>query len=134
MAQKRSAVDAELEESPLAKKRPSGITLAYPSLSHTPSTPPSFQQPTQLLTFSYTPDHVLKFNDAALRYYIDPPRGADLGYGYDRWIRRPDERGRLDSLLQAWSRFKKSLSKGPSSSQSKAPEVHVVSWRGVMTK
>ena len=134
MAQKRKAVDAELEDYSPAPKRPSNITLAYPSLSHPPSKPPPFQQPTQLLTFSYTPDHILEFNDSALRYYIDPPLGADLGYGYDRWIRRPDERGRIDPLLQAWSRFKKSLSEGPSSSQPKAPDIHVMSWRGIMTK
>ena len=130
MAQKRKVVDAELEDPP-ARKQPPGITLAYPSLSHAPPKPPPFQQPTQLLTFSYTPDHVLEFNDSALRYYVDPPGGADLGYGYDRWIRRPDERGRLDALLQALSRFKKSLCEG---SQSKPPDIHVVSWRGIMTK
>jgi RAT1-interacting protein len=134
MAQKRKAVDAELEDGSPSSKQASGITLAYPSLSHAPSKPPPFQQPTQLLTFSYTPDHVLQFDDSALRYYIDPPRGADLGYGYDRWIRRPDERGRLDSLLHAWSRFKKSLCEGPSLSQSRAPDIHVMSWRGIMTK
>ncbi|KAG8212941.1 RAI1-domain-containing protein, partial [Butyriboletus roseoflavus] len=134
MAQKRKAVDAELEDGPPVRKRPSNLTLAYPSLSHAPSKPPPFQQPTPLLTFSYTPDHVLEFNDSALRYYVDPPRGADLGYGYDRWIRRPDERGRLDTLLRAWSRFKKSLCEGPSASQSKAPDIHVMSWRGIMTK
>jgi len=132
MAQKRKAVDAELEDESPSRKRPSGITLAYPSLSHAPSKPPPFQQPSQLLTFSYTPDHVLEFNDSALRYYMDPPREADLGYGYDRWIRRPDERGRLDALLQAWSRFKKSLHQG--SSSSKTPDIHVMSWRGIMTK
>ena len=134
MAQKRKAVDAELEDGSPPRKRQASLTLAYPSLSHIPSKPPPFQQPTQLLTFSYTHDHVLEFNASALRYYVDPPRGADLGYGYDRWIRRPDERGRLDSLLRAWSRFKKSLCEGSSSSQSKAPDIHVVSWRGIMTK
>ncbi|KAG9316119.1 RAI1 like PD-XK nuclease-domain-containing protein, partial [Chiua virens] len=134
MAQKRKAVDVELEEGPSATRmRPSGIALAYPTLSCVPAKPPQFQQPTQLLTFSYTPEHVLEFNDSALRYYIDPPRGADLGYGYDRWIRRPDERGRLDALLQTWSKFKKSMCKA-SSSQSKAPDIHVMSWRGIMTK
>lgn len=133
MAQKRKAADAGLED---GSPRPSGITLDYPSLSRAPSKPPSFQQPTQLLTFSYTPDHVLEFNNSAIRYYVDPPRGADLGYGYDRWTRRPDERGRLDALLQAWSRFKGGLCEGPSSSasQSKAPDIHVMSWRGIMTK
>lgn len=134
MAQKRKAVDGELHDCSPAPKRPSSITLAYPSLTHSPSKPPPFQQPTQLLTFSYTPDHVLEFNDSALRYYIDPPIGADLGHGYDRWIRRPDERGRLDALLRAWSRFNKGLSNGSLSTQSKAPDIHVMTWRGIMTK
>ncbi|KAF8839526.1 RAI1-domain-containing protein [Paxillus ammoniavirescens] len=134
MAQKRKADDAELVDRPPIRKRSSYFTLQYPSLSHAPSKPPPFQQPTQLVTFSYTPDHVLEFNDSALRYFVDPPHGADLGYRYDRWIRRPDERGRLDALLMAWSRFKKSLSEGNPSSQSKPPDVSVMSWRGIMTK
>ncbi|KAF9238550.1 RAI1-domain-containing protein [Melanogaster broomeanus] len=135
MAEKRKADhDADLEDRPLVRKRLSSFTLQYPSLSHAPTKPPPFQQPTQLLTFSYTPDHVLEFNDSALRYFVDPPFGADLGFGYDRWIKRPDERGRLDALLMAWSKFKKSLQGGPLSSQSKPPDISVMSWRGVMTK
>ncbi|KAF9223316.1 RAI1-domain-containing protein [Gyrodon lividus] len=127
MVQKQKADNAESVD------RSSHFNLSYPSLSHATSKPPPFQQPTQLLTFSYTSDHVLEFNDSALRYFVDPPHGADLGYGYDRWIKRPEERGRLDPLLMAWSRFKKSLSEGHSS-QSKPPDISVMSWRGIMTK
>ena len=134
MAKKRKAVDGELEDCSPAPKQLSNITLTYPNLARPPSKIPLFQQPTQLLTFSYTPDHVLEFNDSALRYYIDPPLGSDLGYGYDRWIRRPDERGRLDALLRAWSRFRRTSSEGSSSSQFKSPDIHVMSWRGIMTK
>lgn len=86
-----------------------------------------FQLPTQLISFSYTPDRVLEFNDSSLRYFVDPPRGAQLSYGYDRWVRRPEERGRLDSLLKAWQKF-------GTEHPGALGEVGVVSWRGVMTK
>ncbi|KAF4571259.1 decapping endonuclease targeting mRNA [Pleurotus pulmonarius] len=86
-----------------------------------------FQLPTQLISFSYTPDRVLEFNDSSLRYFVDPPRGAQLSYGYDRWVRRPEERGRLDSLLKAWQKF-------GTERPGVLGEVGVVSWRGVMTK
>ncbi|KAF7424472.1 decapping endonuclease targeting mRNA [Pleurotus ostreatus] len=86
-----------------------------------------FQLPTQLISFSYTPDRVLEFNDSAMRYFVDPPRGAQLSYGYDRWVRRPEERGRIDSLLKAWQKF-------GTEHPGALGEVGVVSWRGVMTK
>ena len=65
------------------------------------------------------------FDNSALKYFVEPPRGADLGYRYDQWIRRPEERGRLDGLLEAWSKIKAKGGLG---------EIGVVSWRGVMTK
>ena len=88
------------------------------------STPP-FQQPLPLLTFSYTPTRTLEFTDSALRYFVEPSRGADLNYGVERWIRRPEERGRIDGLLKAWGRIR---------SRGGIGEVGVVTWRGVMTK
>ncbi|KAH8074813.1 RAI1-domain-containing protein [Cristinia sonorae] len=93
-----------------------------------------FQQPQQLLTFSYTPDHELEFTDSALRYYVDPPAGADLRYGYDRWIKRPEERGRLDSLLRAVCRTRQKLNSGAADSSDWLRSIGIVSWRGVMTK
>ncbi|KAI0316915.1 hypothetical protein OF83DRAFT_1124349 [Amylostereum chailletii] len=63
-----------------------------------------------------------------MRYYIDAPRNADLGHGYDRWIRRPDERGRLDSLLKAYSKVRAEAP--PAAGNLSAG---VMSWRGVMT-
>ena len=89
-----------------------------------------FQQPSQLTSFSYTPAHVQEFTDSALRYFVEPPRGAKLSYGYDRWTRRQDERGRLDSLLRAISRVKKDAK----SKEITFPEIGIISWRGVMTK
>lgn len=90
-----------------------------------------FQQPQQLLTFSYTPEHVLEFTDSGLRYFVDPPSGADLKYGYDRWIKRPEEKGRLDSLLRAVSKIRTKMG---DSGQDWLKSIGVVSWRGVMTK
>ena len=86
---------------------------------------PPFQYPFQLVSFSYTPERVLEFNNKALKYYIDPPIGADLTYRIDNWIRRPEDRGRLDGLLKACLQ------------DQVTPELRratVVSWRGVMTK
>ncbi|KAI6133502.1 RAI1 like PD-XK nuclease-domain-containing protein [Pisolithus croceorrhizus] len=109
--------------------------LPYPSLSCSPLKAPSIQQPSQLLTFSYDSNHVQEFNDSALRYYVEPPRGADLGFHYEKSIIRPAERGRLDALLAALSRFKNTLCASSSSrSTVNIPDVNVICWRGVMTK
>ena len=89
-----------------------------------------FQLPSQLLTFSYTPEHVQVFDNSALRYYVDPPVGANLSYGYERWIRRPDERGRLDALLKAVVKIKEDTSKAGAA----LPHIGVVAWRGIITK
>ncbi|KAF8953714.1 hypothetical protein BDZ97DRAFT_1908669 [Flammula alnicola] len=86
-----------------------------------------FRQPSQLISFSYTPEHVQEFTDAALRYFVDPPLDASLAYGYERCVRKADDRGRIDSLLKAISNVK-------SKSEASMPEIGVVSWRGVMTK
>ncbi|CDO74212.1 hypothetical protein BN946_scf185043.g264 [Trametes cinnabarina] len=98
--------------------------------------PVPFQQPTALLTFSYTPQRVLEFTNSALRYYIDPPPGADLRYGYERWIKRPEERTRLDGLLRAIKRVmqKADASAGPGSGSKWLQDIAVVTWRGIMTK
>ncbi len=80
-----------------------------------------------IISFSYTPSRTLEFNDLALRYFVDPPIGAQLSYGYDDWIRRPEEKGRIDGLLKALSRVK-------SHGKVALDDVAVVSWRGVMTR
>src|SRR5882757_9315993 len=126
MSLKRPADDDPSAEGKVARvKLSSDHNLAFPSLSHTPTHTPAFQRPSQLLTFSYSPSRILQFDDSALRYFVDPPRGADLNHGYANWIRRPEERGRIDGLLSAWSRFKKSI-------QGQHPDIGVISWRGVM--
>jgi len=61
-----------------------------------------------------------------MRYYAKPPPDADLRHGYERWIRRPEERGRLDGLLRAISEIRR---RGTGD-----PVIGIVSWRGVMTK
>lgn len=104
--------------------------LAYPNLSHHKPITTPFQQPSQLISFSYTPEHEQEFTNSALRYFVDPPLGANLSYGYDRWTKRPDERGRVDALLKAISKVKKDIIE----SGAKFPEIGVISWRGVMTK
>ncbi|KAH8118243.1 RAI1-domain-containing protein [Phellopilus nigrolimitatus] len=60
-----------------------------------------------------------------MKYFTHPPHNADLTYAYETWIKRPEERGRLDGLLTAC------LSDEVSPERQRA---NVVSWRGVMTK
>jgi len=102
------------------------VTLVYPSLTQPSPRVVPFQRPRSLISFSYNKDRELEFSDAAMRYYIDPPPGADLGHGYDRWVRRPEEKGRLDGLLRAISEIRRRATSDP--------VIGVISWRGIMTK
>ena len=103
--------------------------LSYPDVRATSVKQTPFQLPTQITSFSHDEEHVQRFDDSALRYYVDPPRGARLDYGYDRWIRKPDVRGRLDGLLNAIRELKKDPARAAS-----VPDNGVVCWRGIMTK
>jgi len=102
--------------------------LAYPEISTFKPKPIPFQKPSVLTSFSYTPEHVQEFTDSALRYFVDPPLGSNLSFGYDRWVRKSDDRGRIDALLKAISKIKAEANGGS------LPEIGVVSWRGIMTK
>jgi RAT1-interacting protein len=86
---------------------------------------PAIGQPQQLTCFSYTPSREIRFDNSALKYYVPAPINADLGYRYDYWTKRPEERGRIDSLLRAMEQdhIVAERKKGA-----------FVSWRGVMTK
>lgn len=84
----------------------------------------AFQKPSIITTFSYTSDRELVFDDSAIKYFVHPPARADLGYRYSKWTKRPDEKGRLDSLLRAVAR----------SAVIHSPFEAAVSWRGVMCK
>lgn len=109
------------------------VQLAYPPKNRN-ATPVPFQQPSTLLTFSYTPERVLEFTDSSLRYYVEPPTRADLKYGYERWIKRPEERGRLDGLLKAVSKYRSRVNASGGNGAAWLRDITVVSWRGVMTK
>ena len=103
--------------------KPMHARIAYPTTS--PTRPTAFAYPYQLLSFSYLPTKELVFDNSALKYYVSPPVGADLNFSYDNWIRKPEERGRLDSLLRAC--LKESVA-------GELSRASIVSWRGVMTK
>lgn len=106
------------------------LELAYPSKSQSSGNrgpPVPFQQPTPLTTFSYDSKRELRFDDSALRYYVDPPNGADLRHGYERWVKRPEEKGRLDGLLKAWLKVRSGFPDGFMNGG-------VIAWRGVMTR
>lgn len=113
-------------ESSKSQSQPQSLPYPKPSTARAPSKSTPFQQPTQLTSFSYDASHTLEFTDSALRYFVDPPRNAKLGYGYDRWVRHEDDRGRIDSLLQAFLKVKRE--------GAGLEDVGVVGWRGVMTR
>ena len=97
--------------------------IGFPSGA--PTQTPPLQYPYQILTFSYTSKRVLEFNNSSMRYYQDPPLGADLNYAYDTWVKRPEDRGRLDGLLKACAKDEVKLDR---------IRANAISWRGVMTK
>ena len=127
---KRHEASPDQPPSAAASSSAASSSLALPPLTP-PTRPPPFQQPLPLLTFSYDPSHVLHFDDSARRFYVEPPPRADLNYGYDKWIRRPDERGRLDTLLRAYGRAREKAKSEPELGNVIAG---AVCWRGVMTK
>ncbi|KJA19867.1 hypothetical protein HYPSUDRAFT_104734, partial [Hypholoma sublateritium FD-334 SS-4] len=105
--------------------------LPYPNPATLKPRSVPFQQPSQLISFSYDAAHTQEFTDAALKYYADPPPAADLNYGYERWVRCDDERGRLDALLRAVAEVK---ARGKGKEGGALPQIGVVSWRGIITK
>jgi RAT1-interacting protein len=98
--------------------------LFLPQKNNQPK-PVDFQKPFQLISFSYTPERRLVFDDSALRYWVEPPRNADLSHGYSKWIKRPEERGRLDGLLTALCENK---------CLDARDRATAVLWRGIMCK
>ncbi|ELU41013.1 rai1 [Rhizoctonia solani AG-1 IA] len=90
---------SKVEDKENNKTRVTQYTL---SLETSPAEPsPAIGQPQQLTCFSYTPNRELRFDSSALKYYVPAPINADLGYRYEHWTKRPEERGRIDSLLRA---------------------------------
>lgn len=87
--------------------------------------PAAFQKPYQLLSFSYNVQRELLFDDSSLRFWAEPPRNADLSYRYDKWVKRPEERGRLDGLLKA-------LCREPCVDARQ--RANAISWRGILCK
>ncbi|KAF9643763.1 RAI1-domain-containing protein [Thelephora ganbajun] len=121
--------EREVEAAAAGKPLPR-LELTYPSKTLSPGEngpPVPFQQPTPLTTFSYDSERELRFDDSSLRYYVDPPHGADLRHGYEKWIKRPEEKGRLDGLLRAWLRVRNGL-------PDEFMNGGVIAWRGVMTR
>ncbi|GLB40272.1 putative RAI1-domain-containing protein [Lyophyllum shimeji] len=118
---------ARLDDTSDAVHSTNRIALAYPDASRPTTKQTAFQQPTLVLSFSCSPSRTLEFTDSAMRYFVEPPLGAQLSYGYERWVRKPDEKARIDGLLEAFSKAK--LMPGMA-----LHDVGVVSWRGVMTR
>lgn len=127
--------DSALDGPPATRLRQDGenhrdsatpLRISYPTNAPR-GPPPAFQYPNQLVSFSYSDSRELEFNNSAMRYYTQPPFNADLGYAYETWIKRPEERGRLDGLLTACLKDSEQMTY-------ERKRANVVSWRGVMTK
>src|SRR5258708_32511008 len=98
-------------------------TFPIPSLA--PSAPPLFQRPKPLLTYSNDANHEQEFTNSAMNYFANPPPHADLNYGYERWVKRPETRTRLDSLLNCLGRVE---------TRKLTHMASIIAWRGVITK
>ncbi|QRW18248.1 nuclear 5'-3' exoribonuclease-interacting protein, Rai1p [Rhizoctonia solani] len=113
---------SKVEDKENNKTRVTQYTL---SLETSPAEPsPAIGQPQQLTCFSYTPNRELRFDSSALKYYVPAPINADLGYRYEHWTKRPEERGRIDSLLRAI---------GQDHIVGERKKGAFICWRGVMT-
>jgi RAT1-interacting protein len=82
-------------------------TFTFESLEAYKRPTPIISQPTHITSFSYTSERKLlllptKRHNEALRWYREPPRGADLNRGAEQCIWRYEQREGLDSLLE-WS-------------------------------
>lgn len=61
-----------------------------------------------------------------IQLYSTPSAETDRRkYSYENWIKRPEERTRLDALLRCLSRPE---------ALAEARRVQIVTWRGIMTK
>ncbi|KAF9019874.1 hypothetical protein BDZ89DRAFT_1072699, partial [Hymenopellis radicata] len=88
---------------------------------------PTFECLKPIISFSYDSNHTQKFDDSARRYFVDPPIGAQLSYGYDDWVPPPTEDGKLDDLLRAISRAQRAGNLDLS-------QINAIAWRGAMTR
>ncbi|PVF93357.1 RAI1-domain-containing protein [Serendipita vermifera] len=122
-------VESTTRAAPKARQESMSAPMTLKSLKlppkSQPATLPNFQKPVQLISFSYTPERKQLFDNSAMKFFVGPPRGADLSYGYANWVKRPEEKGRLDGLLQAITQ------KPCLETMAKA---HLVCWRGILCK
>ncbi|KAF9026457.1 hypothetical protein BDZ89DRAFT_1067548 [Hymenopellis radicata] len=88
---------------------------------------PTFECLNPILSFSYDSNHTQKFDDSARRYFVDPPVGAQLSYGYDDWVPPPTEDGKLDDVLRA-------ISRAQSAGNLDLSQINAIAWRGAMTR
>ena len=107
---------------------------------------PPFQQPAPIATFSFDENRELHHDDRSKKYYRGPPppapvsnprfqrgppRGADLNYGFDRYVQRNESvPEHLDALLDCL------LHRGRSRGDADLDRARadLITWRGIMTK
>ncbi|KAI0706924.1 RAI1 like PD-XK nuclease-domain-containing protein [Cerioporus squamosus] len=123
---------------PTLSVTPNNTCIPYPSTCRfNRPTRSLYQPPTSFLqTFSYTATRALRFTDSALRYYVKSPSDVSLGYGYERWIKRPEEVLKLDPILRSIERViqKKNVASGPGKGEKWLSRMAVVTRRKIMTK
>lgn len=99
---------------------------------------PSLGKAKQLIAFSYTNEHRQEFNDNSMRYFVEPPLGADLNSGYENWKADSEWRGGIGDLLRAvchakWAHEKERNENG-SLNAGKFVMPDIIAWRGNIMK
>ncbi|CAG8737983.1 378_t:CDS:1, partial [Acaulospora colombiana] len=89
-------VESTTRAAPKARQESMSAPVALKSLKLPPKSQPvmlsNFQKPVQLISFSYTPERKQLFDNSAMKFFVGPPRGADLSYRYTNWVKRPEEK------------------------------------------
>ena len=111
---------------------------------HAALPPVSVQQPALLTTFSYDTAKRRLHDDSAKRWFREPPVGADLNYGFERYVEEPHVPDPLDSVLytlmeRAGGALDRTAVAGtpsisPAAVAAELLRMQVVTWRGIMTK
>lgn len=88
----------------------------------------------QLIAFSYTDEHRQEFNNKSMRYFVEPPTGADLTSGFENWKADSEWRGGIGDLLRAVCHAKKGHEESETLRADKFVMPDLIAWRGNIIK
>ncbi|KAL2760803.1 hypothetical protein ACRALDRAFT_2095428 [Sodiomyces alcalophilus JCM 7366] len=85
------------------------------------------KRPKEFACFSYDDNHEFHLGDSSMRWYYNPPIGADLSKGFNQFIKHDDSKDEhLVSLLKTI--------KAHEEETGKKIDAQIITWRGMMTK